>query len=144
MTEITVKHPGLKITIEGTFGTPSEQDLYTQAVVSLIRKAKIKEWQSQCDEAYEADDEDYDDDDDDRYVLDEFCSAVLIAVAHLHRAEDNYRKDKQVKPEKLGNLTIPENDSMFGALLGIISNLGNICGMILGGDVRAEEPKDLN
>jgi len=61
MAEITVKHLGLKITIEGKFGGLSEQDLYTQAVVSLIRKAKIKEWQSQCDEeAYEADDEDWD------------------------------------------------------------------------------------
>ncbi len=144
MAEITVKLPGLKITIEGKFGTPSEQDLYTQAVVSLIRKAKIKEWQSQCDEAYETDDEDYDVDDEDRDVLDEFCSAVLIAVAHLHRAEDNYTKDEQVKTEKLGNLTIPENDSIFGALLGIITNLGNIRGMILGGDIIAEEPKDLN
>jgi hypothetical protein len=145
MAEITVKHPGLKITIESKFGTPSEQDLYTQAVVSLIRKAKIKEWQSRCDEeADEIDDEDYDVYEDDRYVLDEFCSAVLIAVAHLYRAEDKYPKDKKDKTEKLGNLTIPENDSMFGALLGIISNLGNICGMILGGDIRAEEPKDLN
>jgi hypothetical protein len=39
MAEITVKHFGLKITIEGKFGGLSEQDLYTQAVVSLIRKA---------------------------------------------------------------------------------------------------------
>lgn len=137
MAEITVKHLGLKITIEGKFGGLSEQDLYTQAVVSLIRKAKIKEWQSQCEEADETDDEDYD-------VLDEFCSAVLIAVAHLYRAEDNYREDKPVKTEKIGNLSIPENESMFGALLGIISNLGNIRGVILGGDIRAEEPKDLN
>jgi hypothetical protein len=138
MAEITVKHLGLKITIEGKFGNLSEQDLYTQAVVSLIRKAKIKEWQSHCDEADETSDEDRD-------VLDEFCSAVLIAVAHLYRAEDNLTEDKQVKTEKIGNLSIPENDSMFGALLGIISNLGNIrSGMILGGDIRAEEPKDLN
>lgn len=138
MAEITVKHLGLKITIEGKFGGLSEQDLYTQAVVSLIRKAKIKEWQSQCDEADETDDEDRD-------VLDEFCSAVLIAVAHLYRSEDNLTEDKQVKTEKIGNLSIPENDSMFGALLGILSNLGNIrSGMILGGDIRAEEPKDLN
>src|ERR687893_21857 len=105
MAEITVKHLGLKITIEGKFGAPSEQDLYTQAVVSLIREAKIKEWQSQCDEAYEPDDEDYDvyDEPD---VLDEFCSAVLISVAHLHRAENKYPKDKQVETEKLGHLTI--------------------------------------
>lgn len=144
MAEIIVKHLGLKITIEGKFGAPSEHDLYTQAVVSLIREAKIKEWQSQFDEAYETDDEDYDVDDEERDVLDEFCSAVLIAVAHLYRAENKYPKVKQVKTEKLDHLTIPENDSMFGALLGIISNLGNICGMILGGDIRAEEPKDLN
>jgi hypothetical protein len=137
MAEITVKHLGLKITIEGKFDRLSEQDLYTQAVVSLIKKAKIKEWQSQCEEADETDDEDRD-------VLDEFCSAVLIAVAHLYRAEDNYTEDKQDKTEKIGNLSIPENDSIFGALLGIISNLGNIRGMILGGDIRAEEPKDLN
>ena len=145
MAEITVKHLGLKITIESKFVGLSEQDLYTQAVVSLIRKAKIKEWQSQCDEeADETDDEDYDVDDEDRYVLDEFCSAVLIAVAHLYRSEDNLTEDKQVKTEKIGNLSIPENESMFGALLGIISNLGNMRGMILGGDIRAEEPKDLN
>lgn len=145
MAEIIVKHLGLKITIEGKFGDPSEQDLYTQAVVSLIRKAKIKEWQSQCDEeAYEKDDEDYDVYDEDRDVLDEFCSAVLVAMAHLYRLEDNYTKDKQVKTEKLGNLSIPENESMYGALLGIITNLGNIRGMLLGGDIRAEEPKDLN
>jgi hypothetical protein len=137
MAEITVKHLGLKITIEGKFGGLSEQDLYTQAVVSLIKKAKIKQWQSQFEEADETDDEDRD-------VLDEFCSAVFIAVAHLYRAEDNYTEDKQVKTEKIGNLSIPENDSMFGALLGIISNLGNIRGMILGGDIRAEEPQDLN
>lgn len=137
MAEITVKHLGLKITIEGKFGGLSEQDLYTQAVVSLIRKAKIKEWQSHCEEADETGDEDRD-------VLDEFCSAVLIAVAHLCRSEDNLTEDKQVKTEKIGNLSIPENESMFGALLGIISNLGNIRGMILGGDIRAEEPKDLN
>ena len=143
MAEITVKHLGLKITIEGKFGGLSEQDLYTQAVVRLIKKAKIKEWQSQCDE--EAD-EAYDEDRDveDRDVLDEFCSAVLIAVAHLYRAENNFTEDKQVKTEKIGNLSIPENESMFGALLGIISNLGNMRGMILGGDIRAEEPKDLN
>ena len=68
-----------------------------------------------------------------------------MAVAQLYyRAEDNYTKYKQAKTEQLGNLTIPENNSMFGALLGIISNLGNICGMILGGDISAEEPKDLN
>ena len=144
MAEITVKHLGLKITIEGKFGDLSEQDLYTQAVVSLIRKAKIKEWQSQCDEAYETDDEDYDVYYEERDVLDEVCSAVLIAVAHLYRAEDNYTKYKQAKTEQLGNLAIPENDSMFGALLGILTNLGNISGMILGGDIRAEEPKDLN
>jgi hypothetical protein len=144
MMEITVRHPGLKITIEGKFGGLSEQDLYTQAVVSLIRKAKIKEWQSQCDEAYETDDEDYDVDDEEHYVLDEFCSAVLIAVVHLYRAEDKYTNHKQAKTEKLGNLTLPENDSMFRALLGIITNLSNIYGMILGGDIRAEEPKDLN
>jgi hypothetical protein len=83
-------------------------------------------------------------DDEDRDVLDEFCSAVLIAVAHLYRAEDNYTEAKQAKTEKIGNLSIPENDSMFGALLGIISNLGNIRGMLLGGDIRAEEPKNLN
>lgn len=161
MAEITVKHHGLKITIEGKFSGLSEQDLYTQAVVSLIKKAKIKEWQSQLDEADETNDEDRDvlddclpsplrellrgsTDDEDRDVLDEFCSAVLIAVAHLHRAEDNYQEDKQAKTEKLGNLSIPENDSMFRALLGIITNLGNIKGMLLGGDIRAEEPKDLN
>jgi hypothetical protein len=161
MAEITVKHLGLKITIEGKFGGLSEQDLYTQAVVSLIRKAKIKEWQSYCEEADETGDEDRDvldecipsplrellrdrTDDEDRDVLDEFCSAVLIAVAHLYRAEDNYTEDKQVKTEKIGNLSIPENDSIFGALLGIITNLGNIRGMLLGGDIRAEEPKDLN
>jgi hypothetical protein len=145
MAEITVKHLGLKITIEGKFGGLSEQDLYTQAVVSLIKKAKIKEWQSLCDEeAAERDDEDYDMADEYRDVLDEFCSAVLIAVAHLYRAEDNFTEDKQVKTEKIGNLSIPENDSMFRALLGIISNLGNISGMLLGGDIRAEEPKDLN
>ena len=144
MAEITVKHLGLKVTIESKFGGLSEQDLYTQAVVSLIRKAKIQEWQSQCEEADETDDEDYDVDDEDRDILDEFCSAVLIEVAHLYRAEDNYTEDKQVKTEKIGNLSIPENDSMFGALLGIISNLGNIRGMMLGGDIRAEEPKDLN
>jgi hypothetical protein len=145
MAEITVKHFGLKITIEGKFGGLSEQDLYTQAVVSLIRKAKIKEWQSYCDEeADETDEEDRDFDDEDRDVLDEFCSAVLIAVAHLYRAEDNYTEAKQAKTEKIGNLSIPENDSMFGALLGIISNLGNIRGMLLGGDIRAEEPKNLN
>jgi hypothetical protein len=137
MAEITVKHLGLKITIEGKFGGLSEQDLYTQAVVSLIRKAKIKEWQRHCEEADETGYEDRD-------VLDEFCSAVLVAVAHLYRSEDNLTEDKQVKTEKIGNLSIPENDSMFGALLGIITNLGNIRGMILGGDIRAEEPKDLN
>jgi hypothetical protein len=141
MAEITVKHLGLKITIEGKFGGLSEQDLYTQAVVSLIRKAKIKEWQSLCDEeADETDDEDY----EERDALDEFCSAVLIAVAHLYRAEYDYIEDRRVKTEKLGKLSIPENDSMIGALLGIISNLGNIRGMLLGGDIRAEEPKDLN
>ncbi|MDX6693318.1 MAG: hypothetical protein QOF02_921 [Blastocatellia bacterium] len=161
MAEITVKHLGLKITIEGKFGGLSEQDLYTQAVVSLIRKAKIKEWQSRFDEAVETDDEDRDvlddllpsplrellrerTDDEDRDALDEFCSAVFIAVAHLYRAEDTYPDDKPVKTEKIGELTIPENDSIFGALLGIISNLGNIRGMLLGGDIRAEEPKDLN
>lgn len=145
MAEITVKHLGLKITIEGKFGGLSEQDLYTQAVVSLIKKAKIKEWQRLCDEeTAETDDEDYDIADEYRDVLDEFCSAVLIAVAHLYRSEDNFTEDKQVKTEKIGNLPIPENDSMFGALLGIISNLGNIRGMLLGGDIRAEEPKDLN
>lgn len=149
MAEITVKHLGLKITIEGKFGGLSEQDLYTRAVVSLIKKAKIKEWQSLLDEqAAETDDEDYDIDDENRDVLDEFCSAVLIAVAHLYRAEDNYTEYRHVKTEKptekVGNLTIPENDSMFGALLGIISNLCNIGGMLLGGDIRAEEPKDLN
>ena len=137
MAEITVKHFGVQITIEGKFGGLSEQDLYTQAIVSLIRKAKIKEWQNYCEEADETGDEDRD-------VLDEFCSAILIAVAHLYRSEDNYTDDKQVKTEKIGNLSIPENDSMFGALLGIISNLGNIRGMLLGGDIRAEEPKDLN
>ncbi|HKQ51717.1 MAG TPA: hypothetical protein VJT74_05065 [Pyrinomonadaceae bacterium] len=144
MAEVTVKHLGLKITIEGKFGGLSEQDLYTQAVVSLIRKATIKEWQRQCDEAYETDEEDWEVDDEKRDVLDEFCSAVLIAVAHLYRAEDNYTQYKQVKTEKLGNLSIPENDSMFRALLGIISSLGNISGMMLRGDIRAEEPKDLN
>jgi len=138
MAEITVKHLGLKITIESNFVGLSEQDLYTQAVVSLIRKAKIKEWQSHCDE--EADETG----DEERDVLDEFCSAVLIAVAHLYRSEDNYTEDKQDKTEKIGNLSIPENESMFGALLGIISNLGNVRGMLLGGDIRAEEPKDLN
>jgi hypothetical protein len=161
MAEITVKHLGLKITIEGKFGRLSEQDLYTQAVVSLIRKAKIKEWQSRLEEANETDDEDRDElddcipsplrellrertDDEDRDALDEFCSAVFIAVAHLYRAEDNYSDDKQDKAEKIGELSIPENDSMFGALLGILSNLGNIHGMMLGGDIIAEEPKDLN
>jgi hypothetical protein len=145
MAEITVKHLGLKITIEGKFGGLSEQDLYTQAVVSLIKKAKIKEWQRLCDEEEaEREDEDYDIADEYRDVLDEFCSAVLIAVAHLYRSEDNFTEDKQVKTEKIGNLSIPENDSMFGALLGIISHLGNIRGMLLGGDIRAEEPKDLN
>ncbi|HEY0320456.1 MAG TPA: hypothetical protein VGC66_05740 [Pyrinomonadaceae bacterium] len=138
MAEITVKHLGLKITIEGKFGGLSEQDLYTQAVVSLIRKAKIKEWQSRYDE------DDETDDDEDRDALDEFCSAVLIAVAHLYRAEDPYAQDEPAKNQQIGNLSIPENDSMFGALLGIISNLGNLNGMILGGDIRAEEPKDLN
>ena len=103
MTEITVRHLGLKITIESKFVGLSEQDLYTQAVVSLIRKAKIKEWQSHCEEADETGDEDHD-------VLDEFCSAVLIAVAHLYRSEDNLTEDKQVKTEKIGNLSIPEND----------------------------------
>jgi len=76
--------------------------------------------------------------------LDEFCSAVLIAVAHLHRAENNYPRYKEAKTEKLGNLSIPENDSMYRALLGIIGQLSNICGMMLGGEIRAEEPKDLN
>jgi hypothetical protein len=142
MAEITVKHLGLKITIEGKFGGLSERDLYTQAVVSLIRKAQIKEWQSYCDKAAE------ETDDEDRDVLDEFCSAVLIAIAHLYRAEADYSGDEQVKTEKtekIGNLSIPENESMFGALLEIISNLGDIHrAMILGGDIRAEEPKDLN
>jgi membrane carboxypeptidase/penicillin-binding protein len=138
MAEITVKHLGLKITIESKFSGLSEQDLYTQAVVSLIKKAKIKEWQSQCEKAEDP----YDDPD----VLDEFCSAVLIAVAHLYRAEDTYPeyKYKQVKTEKIGNLSIPQNDSLSGALVKIITNLGNIRGMILGGDIRAEEPQDLN
>ncbi len=140
MAEITVKHLGLEISIKGKFSRVSEQELYTQAVVSLIRKASIKEWQSYYDEVDETDDYD----DEVRDALDEFCSAVLIAVAHLYRAEDNYTEDKQAKTEKIGNLTIPENDSMFRALLGIISNLGNISGMLLGGDIRAEEPKDLN
>jgi hypothetical protein len=145
MAEIIVKHPGLKITIEGKFGGLSEQDLYTQAVVSLIRKAKIKEWQTYCDEeADETEDEVPDVFDEDRYVLDEFCSAVLIAVAHLYRAEDNYPKDKQAKTEKIGDLSIPENDSMIGALLGIVCTLGNISGTLLGGDIKGEEPKDLN
>jgi hypothetical protein len=137
MAEITVKHLGLKITIEGKFGGLSEQDLYTQAVVSLIRKAKIKQWQS-CYEEFDVLDDEYHD------VLDEFCSAVLIAMAHLYRAEDNYTEDTQVKTQKLDNLTIPENETMVGALLGIITTLGNITGMLLGGDIRAEEPKDLN
>jgi hypothetical protein len=161
MAEIIVKHLGLKITIEGKFGGLSEQDLYTQAVVSLIRKAKIKEWQRRFDEAGETDDEDSDalDDcipsplrellrerteDEDRDALDEFCSAVFVAVAHLYRAEDKYADDKQDKAEKIGELSLPENDSMFGALLGILSNLGHIHGMMLGGDILAEEPKDLN
>jgi hypothetical protein len=139
MAEITVKHYGLKISIEGKFSRGSEQDLYTQAVVSLIRKAKIKEWQSYHEEA-EADgpeDEYYD-------ALDEFCSAVLIAVAHLYRSEDSPTEDKPAKTEKISRLTIPENETIFGALLGILTNLGNIRGMLLGGDIRAEEPKDLN
>ena len=149
MAEIIVKHPGLKITIEGKFGGLSEQELYTRAVVSLIRQAKIKEWQIICDEENDAIDEEvYDIAEYYRDALDEFCSAVLIAVAHLHRAEDKYPEYTHAKPEKptekIGNLTIPENDSMFGALLGIISNLCNICGMLLGGDIRAEEPKNLN
>lgn len=149
MAEITVKHLGLKITIEGKFGGLSEQALYTQAVVSLIKKAQIKEWQSLLDEEIaEIEDEVYDIADVYRDALDEFCSAILIAVAHLYRAEDNYSEYRHVeteKPtEKIGNLTIPENDSMFRALLGIISRLCNISGMLLGGDIRAEEPKDLN
>lgn len=134
MTEITVKHLGLKISIEGKFSRTSEQDLYTQAVVTLIKKAKIKQWQSCYDEVDVLDDE-Y------RDVLDEFCSAVLIAVAHLYRAEDTYTQVEASKTQKIG---IPENESMFGALLGILTNLGNITGMMLGGDIRAEEPKDLN
>src|ERR1051325_9988027 len=100
MAETIVKHLGLKITIEGKFGNLSEQELYTRAVVSVIRKAKIKEWQSQCEEAADepADEEDdeYWDEADYPDVLDEFCSAVLIAVAHLHRAEDTYTEDKEV------------------------------------------------
>lgn len=145
MAETIVNHLGLKITIEGKFGDLSEQELYTRAVVSLIRKAKIKEWQSQCDEEVdEAADDDWYFDDEYRDVLDEFCSAILIAVAHLYRAEDTFTEDKEVKTEKLGHLSIPENDSMFGALLRIIGHLGGVCGMLLGGDIRAEEPKDLN
>jgi hypothetical protein len=62
--------------------------------------------------------------------------------------EDKYPEYRQVKTEKptekIGSLSIPENESMFGALLGILTNLGNINGMLLGGDIRAEEPKDLN
>ena len=137
MTEITVKHLGLKISIEGTFGRVSQRDLYTQAVVTLIRKAKIKQWQSQYDEFDIFDDEYHD-------VLDEFCSAVLIAVAHLYRSEDSPTEDDPDKTQMIGRLTIPENETIVGALLGIITNLGNIRGMLLGGDIRAEEPKDLN
>ncbi len=137
MEEIIVEHHGLKISIEGKFGNISGQDLYTRAVVTLIKKAKVKEWQSYYEEANETDDEYHD-------ALDEFCSAVLVAVAHLYCAEDNFTADKPVKTQKIGNLSIPENESIFGVLLGIISNLGNIRGMILGGDIRAEEPKDLN
>ncbi|PYS49153.1 MAG: hypothetical protein DMF68_10925 [Acidobacteria bacterium] len=137
MAEIIIKHHGLKILIEGKFSNVSEQDLYTQAVASLIKKAKIKEWQSCYDEADETNDEDRD-------VLDEFCSAVLVAVAHLYRSADDLTQDNQANLQKIGNLSIPENESIFGALLGIIVNLGNIRGMMLGGDIRAEEPKDLN
>lgn len=145
MAEITVKHLGLKITIEGKFGGLSEYDLYTQAVVSLIRKAKIKEWQATCDEeADEREDEDFDIFDDGRDVLDEFCSAVLIAVAHLYRVENTYPVKKRGKTVKIGDLSVPENKSIAGALFGIITNLGNIRGTLLGGDIRAEEPKDLN
>lgn len=139
MAEIMIKHHGLKISIEGTFGRVSQRDLYTQAVVTLIKKAKIKEWQEPYEEFDIFDDEYHD-------VLDEFCSAILIAVAHLYRAEDIpyepcYARDD---PDKLQKIGIPENDTMFGALLEIIDILGNIGGMMLGGDIRAEEPKDLN
>ncbi|MBD0369929.1 MAG: hypothetical protein ICV60_03680 [Pyrinomonadaceae bacterium] len=138
MAEITVKHLGLKISIEGKFSRVSEQDLYTQAVVSLIKKAKIKEWQSRYDEEADETDDDFF---EARDALDEFCSAVLIAVAHLYRAEDTYTQEEQAQSQRIG---IPENDSMYGTLLGIISNLGNLEGMMLGGDIQAEEPKDLN
>lgn len=137
MAEIIVRHLGLKISIEGISSRVSEQDLYTQAVVSLIKKAKIKEWQNCSRETDETGDEDHD-------VLDKFCSAVLVAVAHLYSSEDDSIEDKPVTAQKIGNLSIPENESIFGVLLGIMSNLGNIRGMILGGDIRAEEPKDLN
>jgi hypothetical protein len=138
MAQIIVKHRGLKISIEGTFGRVSQRDLYTQAVVSLIRKARIKEWQEPYEEFDIFDDEYHD-------VLDEFCSAVLIAVAHLYRAEDTYEPEcTRDDPDKLQNIGIPENDTMFGALLRIIGDLGNIRGMLLGGDITAEEPKDLN
>lgn len=135
MAEITVKHLGLKISIEGNSSRISEQDLYTQAVVALINKARIKEWQSCYEE------EDYESIYDCPDVLDEFCSAVLIAVAHLYRREDTFTQEKEARSEKLG---IPENDSMYGVLLRIIDNLGNVSGMMLGGDIIAEEPRDLN
>jgi hypothetical protein len=135
MGEIFIHQDDIDITIQGESERSFGQDLYTQAVITLIEEADVGGWEKDSD-AGEAN------------ALSDFCAAILSAVTKLYAGEGLLTRDEQAEIPRLGKIFIPTNRPIHEVLLemiGYIRNEGYLTEEIdPGSGLHAEEPEDLN
>jgi hypothetical protein len=137
MSKITIHHNDIEITIEGPSNHFFGQDLYTEAVVSLIEEADIHGWEKHNLEQGGRED-----------TFAEFCAAILTALTRVYADEAILPSDEQAELPPLGRVFLPGKKQVHEILLEMVEHLrdqGYLNREVTSsGGLRAEEPDDLN
>lgn len=137
MNKIKIHHNNIEITIKGPSNHFFGQDLYTEAVVSLIEEADIHGWEKHNVEQGGRED-----------TLAEFCAAVLTAVTRVYADEAILPSDEQAELPAFGRVFLPGKKPLHEILLEMVEHLrdqGYLKDEITGsGGLRAQEPEDFN
>lgn len=135
MDQITINHDNIKIIIEGSSEHLSGQDLYTRAIVTLIKEADTHGWEKYNLEYNISGD-----------ALGEFCATVLMAVTRLYASEAGLPEDEQIELPSLGKVSVPQRKPAHQVLTQIIDYLreSDYLKDEISGGVKANESEDLN
>jgi hypothetical protein len=135
MGKIIIHNKDMRILITGDAEDFFASDLHTRAVTALITDADVGGW-DKLDRDLPSD------------ALSQFLAAVLEAVAQKYSFENEVPSYESVDVPQLGTIGLPESKPAHEILFEIIENLrqvGYLNRAIRGsGDLRAEEPEDLN